>query len=73
VRPYDLDAHARFGRIYALRYQVEGLVQANWVEVRVLFGAPSNYETVQLDLLIAELEHRLIGPLILITTDQSAV
>jgi hypothetical protein len=39
TRPYDLDAPARSGRIYALRYQVEGLVRDNRVEVRVLFGA----------------------------------
>ena len=39
TRPDDLDAPARSGRIYASTDKVEGLVQANWVEVRVLFGA----------------------------------
>jgi hypothetical protein len=38
TRPYDLDAPARSGRIYALGYQVEGLLRDNRVEVRVLFG-----------------------------------
>jgi hypothetical protein len=39
TRPYDLEAPARSGRIYSPPDKVEGLVQANWVEVRVLFGA----------------------------------
>jgi hypothetical protein len=34
-----MDDLARNGRIGHLTDQVEGLVQANWVEVRVLFGA----------------------------------
>jgi hypothetical protein len=41
TRPYDLDAPARSGRIYALPHQVEGLVRDNRMEVRVLFGASS--------------------------------
>ena len=37
--PYDLDAPARSGPIDASTDKVEGLVRANRVEVRVLFGA----------------------------------
>jgi hypothetical protein len=39
ANPDDANDLARSRRIWHPSYQVEGLVQANWVEVRVLFGA----------------------------------